>query len=123
DWKPHYYGERGYARRARHGGRLGYGRGALPGASLCADWDACVYWRGDYDYSRRAAVFQDFRRTRDACLWIECDRAGAAGIYERTDSEDPSCVPGAAGFEAEYFAGGGKVAGGGGSRRRCGDAD
>jgi acyl-[acyl carrier protein]--UDP-N-acetylglucosamine O-acyltransferase len=44
----------------------------VSGASLCADWDACVYWRGDDDYARRAAVFEDFGGTRDARLWIEC---------------------------------------------------
>ncbi len=86
DWEPHHHGERGYAGRACDCGRLGDGRGAVSGASLCADWDACFYWRGHDDYAGCAAVFEDVRRARNARLWIECGGVGAAGIHQRTDS-------------------------------------
>ena len=58
---------------------------------------------------RRAAVFEDVRRARDARLWIECGGVGATGIHQRSDSENSSCVSGAAGVEAEYVAGAGKA--------------
>src|SRR5208283_5681485 len=108
DWQPHYYGERGYAGGACDGGGLGHGGGVVSGASLCADREACVYWRRDDDYAGCAAVFEDVGGARDAGLWIECGGAGAAWVLERTDSEAASCLPGAAGGSCAGVRGGGR---------------
>ena len=119
----HHYGECGHARRPCHRRRLGHSRRALPGASFRADWHPRLHWRRNDDHARCAAVFKNFGGARHACLWLECGWTRAAGIYERSDQEDSSRVPTAAGFEAEHIAGAGETEGRSGSRGRCGAAD
>ena len=64
---------------------------------------------GTTDHARRAAVFKNFSRAWNARLRIECRRPRAAWICEGADQENSSCVPRAAGFEAEYVAGAGEA--------------
>ena len=73
--------QRRHIGRPRDRGRLRDDRRFLPGASILPHRAACLHCCEYGDHAGRAAIFENRGAARDALLWLECRRPGAARIF------------------------------------------